>query len=148
MPLYISGWKPSDWTVDANSLYTTSSQSVSRWPTWYSACIFTLVQNCDEGRKVRSIHLYLINRSYFSPDHFKWCFCAFPFNRKISRRFGIIECDPLVIKGLERTVRKILSNFYSLIKFTSRYHFHKIMKTFMLAFVDFCSRFRQLVDIF
>lgn len=60
------------------------------------------------------------NAKYFSPiilislyDSFlsqiNFSNANFSLNRNTSRRYGVIECDPLVLKGLERTV----SNFHT-----------------------------------
>ncbi|THG07185.1 hypothetical protein TEA_003707 [Camellia sinensis var. sinensis] len=50
--------------------------------------------------------------------------------KNISRRYGVIECDPLVRKGLERTVRKLLG--------AQPYITHKFLKLFH-SFLYTCS---------
>lgn len=108
--LYFSGWEPSNWIADANCLYTASSWSIIRWSTWYSSRIYTHIKNCSEKCKVKKLFPFLFYWIYFrlvfnSLDY------GFVLIRNTSRRYGVIECDPLILKGLERTVSKLISCF-------------------------------------
>lgn len=43
------------------------------------------------------------------PECHRLIFWPFLYNRKSGRKYGVIECDPLVRKGLEKTVGDLFS---------------------------------------
>ena len=130
--MFFSGWMPSDSDFDGHCLYTTSSWSSRRWSTGYSPCLYTHTENRNQGSAVSRYFFNHWKTSIWSKKekkrkrkrkkgkplsclpllpHYFECVCVFCFYRKFSRRYGVIECDPLVRKGLERTVSVTGSSF-------------------------------------
>lgn len=69
---------------------------------------------------------------YISPNHLEWLLNS-SFNRKTGKKYGVIECDPLVLKGLDRTV----SQSYHFFPFSCLETFKLCCSFFQLAFLMF-----------